>query len=72
MMTDQEALDQLIYDWYGTEEALFESALFDSTSGGICKECGYSTDVEPDSSAGWCEECQAATVVSGMVLAGIY
>jgi predicted Zn-ribbon and HTH transcriptional regulator len=72
MMTDKEALDQLVGDFgFRTEEEMGFQALSDGVCPGICKECGYSTDVEPDNAQGWCEECQAQTVVSGMVLMGI-
>ncbi len=72
MMTDEVALKQLVEDFgFENAEEMGFAALSDGTSPGICKECGYSTDVEPDNNAGWCEECQAQTVVSGMILMGV-
>ena len=52
---------------------MLEAAVFDSVSPGICStpDCDYTTEVEPDSSEGWCEECQAGTVHSALILAGI-
>lgn len=56
-----------------TVDALLESATYDSVVPGICmiKGCDYSTGVEPDQMAGWCEECDAGTVRSCLVIAGI-
>ena len=55
------------------EIALLEAATFDSVAHGICKTpgCDYTTTVEPDQDRGWCEECNAGTVVSCLVLAGV-
>ena len=33
--------------------------------------CGYIEPLEPDQDAGWCAECDAGTMKSGMVLAGL-
>lgn len=54
-------------------DAMLEAATFDSVAAGICKrkDCDYTTEVEPDCDAGWCEECNAGTVVSCLMLAGI-
>lgn len=58
---------------YPTGEDLLEAFITDSVVPGICKkpDCDYSCEVEPDQTQGWCEECEAGTVVSCMVLAGI-
>jgi len=58
---------------YTTIHQMLQAAAFDSVVPGICrnKECNYTTDVEPDCERGWCEECQANTVVSALMLAGI-
>ena len=58
------------YGFCGIDEML-EAAVFDSVVPGICDRCGYSTDVEPDSRDGWCEECDAGTVKSCLIIAGI-
>jgi hypothetical protein len=52
---------------------MLEEASFDSVVQGICKNnnCDYSTDVEPDQTQGWCEECEAGTVVSPLIIAGL-
>ena len=71
-MTNNEALDQLSSDYgYEDVEQMLEENIIDSVNPGICRECGYSTDVEPDQDKGWCEECDTPTVESCMILAGI-
>lgn len=50
---------------------MLEAATFDSVTPGICLECGYSCDTEPDSDSGWCEECNKGSVVGCLMLAGI-
>lgn len=56
---------------FDTLEDMLQAAVFDSVSPGICLECDYSTEVEPDQDRGWCENCSRNTVVSALVLAGI-
>jgi rubrerythrin len=56
---------------YEDVEEMLENAVFDSVAAGICTECGYTCEVEPDSSDGWCEECEGNTVKSCLVLAGL-
>jgi hypothetical protein len=64
-------LNQLADDYgYRTVGDLIEANAFDSVVPGIC-ECGYTTDVEPDSDSGWCEGCDSNTVKSCLVLAGV-
>jgi hypothetical protein len=73
-ITNDQLLDELC-DYEGmTRDELIELALSDSVSPGICKRpgCGYTTEVEPDNDAGWCDMCGSTTVVSALVLAGIY
>lgn len=72
MMTDQEALKQLLdFEGLTDEDELARLAIFDNICPGICRECGYTTEVEPDSDSGWCEECETTTVVAGTVLLGV-
>lgn len=72
--TRAQKLDQLAHDW-GFEDgfALIEEYHTDSLCPGICRRngCDYSTEVEPDCEGGWCENCEAQTVDSAMILAGI-
>jgi hypothetical protein len=55
------------------EYEMLEEATYDSVAAAICKnpDCDYTTTMEPDQDRGWCEDCQANTVVSCLVLAGI-
>ena len=64
-------LKQLARDEGLTVTEMLERAVTDSVSPGICKTCGYTTEVEPDQDKGWCEECDTNTVVSCLMLAGI-
>jgi len=54
-----------------SEMELLENATFDSVAAGICPECGYTTNVEPDQDQGWCEECETGSVKSCLVLMGM-
>ena len=38
--------------------------LMDSVNPGICTNCDYTTEVEPDQTEGWCESCETNTVVA--------
>lgn len=73
MITDKYRLLELLSESYGFEtvEEMLEEYILDSVVPGICPECRYTTDVEPDCENGWCEECNVDTVVSAMVLADI-
>ncbi|MBW2121959.1 MAG: hypothetical protein JRH07_08945 [Deltaproteobacteria bacterium] len=64
-------LEDLVSD-YGAEDLneMLEEYGTNGTFPGICPECGYTTDVEPDQAEGWCEVCEKNTVVSGLILAG--
>lgn len=72
MTNNSEKLEQLAED-YGFNDSmeLLEAYAIDSVCPGICKECGYSTEVEPDQTGGWCEECDKGSVISAMVLSGV-
>lgn len=50
---------------------MLQDATFDSIAAGICTECGYTTNVEPDMNTGYCESCGKQTVKSCLVLAGV-
>jgi predicted Zn-ribbon and HTH transcriptional regulator len=63
-----EACDSFGFD---SLEEMFESAVCDSVSPGICKKCGYTVEIEPDATDGWCEKCKKNSVVSVLVLGGI-
>ena len=52
-------------------EMLEEYAL-DGTVPGICPHCFSVHYYEPDQDAGWCDECEAGTVISCLILAGIF
>lgn len=66
-------LRTLATDWgYSDPLDMIEDYIFDGLMPAICKtSCGYSTEMEPDQTAGWCECCNANTVVSAQVLAGL-
>ncbi len=58
---------------FETVMQFLEEYALDSVVPGICirPDCDYTTNVEPDQDRGWCEMCEAGTVKSGVVLAGI-
>ena len=61
---------------YDDANELFAAAMTDSVCPAICCNpndpgCDYTAEMEPDQDRGWCEECQAATMVSALVLADI-
>lgn len=56
---------------FATVEHLLEAAVLDSVSPGICANCDYTTEVEPDQREGYCESCGAGTVQSALILAGL-
>jgi len=55
------------------EYEMLERGTYDSVAAGICtnKGCEFTIDVEPDQDQGWCDCCEAGTVSSCLVLAGI-
>lgn len=73
-MTRNEKFHLLAEQWgYDDPWRLVQANLIDSVSPGICMNplCDYSTEVEPDSDAGWCEMCHTQSVTSVHVLAGV-
>lgn len=56
---------------YDNPVELMEAYINDSVAPGICKNCDYTTEVEPDQDSGYCEECGTQTVVSIFILEGI-
>lgn len=56
---------------YGDIQDLLEAAAFDSVSPGICINCDYTCEVEPDQDKGYCESCSGQSVQSALVLAGL-
>lgn len=71
MMSKQEALKKLAASEGMDELDMLEKASFDSVAPGICLECGYTAEVEPDSTRGYCEGCGKQTVQSCLILAGV-
>lgn len=65
-LMEQEGYDDLM--------EFLSAYVHDSVVPGICiaSWCNYATEVEPDQDRGWCEECRANSVVSCLVLAGLY
>jgi len=58
---------------FADEMEMLEAATIDSVAPAICMnpDCDYTTEMEPDQDRGWCELCEANTVKSCLVLAGI-
>lgn len=73
LSTQQEKLELLAEQWGMTENEFVRAYALESVVPGICMadDCDYSTDVEPDQMEGWCAECDAQSVKSGLVLAGM-
>lgn len=69
----REALEELADHWGAPVDELLQQYHLDSVSPAICMNphCLYSTEYEPDQDRGWCPECEANSVVSALVLAGI-
>lgn len=73
-MTNQDKLDKLAeIEGFDNDIALLEAFAVDSVCPGICMndDCDYTTEVEPDCSAGFCENCNDNSVKSAMILAGV-
>ena len=65
-------LKRLATDWgFNDPLDMLQETVMDNISPGICPDCFYSTEVEPDQDKGWCEECESGTVKSALILAGI-
>jgi hypothetical protein len=58
---------------FDTPAALIEEYITDSLCPAICMTdgCDYSEELEPDQDRGWCPECNAGTLKSALVLAGL-
>jgi hypothetical protein len=58
---------------YDSADKLLEAVFSDAASPAICMNegCDFTCEMEPDQDRGWCEECQANTMKSAPVLAGI-
>jgi hypothetical protein len=70
-MTKQEGLKKLAASEGMEEMDMLGKATFDGIAPGICLECGYTAEVEPDSTQGYCEGCGKQTVQSCLILAGV-
>ena len=56
---------------YNNHRDLIDEYYLDGLVPGICTECGYTTEYEPDQDRGWCEDCGKTTVKSALILAGL-
>ena len=66
---------RILADEYSTTvNELLEDYVVRSVAPGICinEGCTYTAEYEPTQQAGWCEECQTWSVVSALVLAGVF
>ena len=66
-------LDELARQWDMTVGEFIEAFALDDVVPAICmnRDCDYTTEYEPDQREGWCAECDAPSMKSGLVLAGI-
>ncbi len=74
MHIEQLKLKRLVEtEGYSSITSLLEACVGDSVSPAICTrpECDYSEEMEPDQDHGWCPECNANTMKSALVLAGM-
>ncbi len=71
--TPSQAMQKLVADSGMTYEEVLEACITDGTCWAICMNltCDYTTEMEPDQERGWCEGCNANTVVSAAILAGV-
>jgi hypothetical protein len=60
-----------VCDFPGIAE-LVDHYLFEETCPAICLACDYIEDYERDQNAGWCPRCETATMVSALVLVGLF
>ena len=71
-LTRRELLSRATKDFgFSTVDEMFLSSIMDCVVPAVCKECGYTAEMEPDQSRGWCEVCDKNTVVSVLVLGGL-
>ena len=64
-------LNELInVEGFEDAEQMVNASLVDCDTYGICSNdhCNYTTNVEPDQTAGYCEACGTTTVISGVEL----
>ena len=70
--SDLQGLRAIAYDYgYGTIDSLIMGVGLSSVQPGICPEGHIRDRCEPDQREGWCEACDAPTVRSVGVLAGL-
>ena len=70
----KEKIALLVEQWgYDDVDELIEAVHIDSVVPAICMnpDCDYSTEYEPDCTAGWCECCNEGSCVSILILVGI-
>ena len=70
-MTKQEGLKKLAASEGIEEIDMLGKATFDGIAPGICLECGYMDETEPDQTQGYCGGCGKQTVQSCLILAGV-
>ena len=72
-MTQGDKLSRLAEMEGLTLDEMLEQSVFDSIVPAICANegCDYSEAMEPDQEAGWCPECEANSVKSCLILAGM-
>lgn len=61
---------------FPTIRSMIEATALDSVSPAICcnpdnPDCNYTEEMEPDQDAGYCPECDAGTLKSVLILAGL-
>ena len=71
MLTKEEGLKKLAEVEGLDDLEMFEKATYDAIAPGICLECGYTAEVEPDQTQGYCEGCGKQTVQSCLILGGL-
>ena len=64
-------LKRLAEDWGMSVDDLLENFSFESMVPGVCTECGYTEEVEPDQYEGYCSNCMCKTIKSCLVLGGV-
>ena len=60
-----------VCDFPGIAE-LVDHYLFEETCPAICLTCDYIEDCVREQNAGWCPRCETATMVSALVLVGLF
>lgn len=56
---------------YDSVRDMLSACITDCVAPAICinRDCGYTTEMEPDQDEGYCEVCGTSTVMSALVLA---